>query len=251
MAAQVKTDARFAIIPEWLLDLENISHAAIRLYCILDRYADADGHAFPSRKALAERMGVKSADTVDRALKELVAAHAVTITRRYDAAGDPTSNLYIVHRYPPEGVAARMRPPTPDDAATGPQGSGDGSRTDAALNENHLNQNPLPPTTTPAEQPDDDPASSLPTSTDQPPTPGPSPCGRAHSDRQPCRACGTNPKALAQQHRRQVEAERRAAEQKRLTEERARAEQLRVAGRSPQVDQLVEQTRKQLAGSRR
>lgn len=126
----VTSDIAFALVPEWLID-SNVTAQAVRLYAVLSRYADRDGHAFPSRKTLAKRLQVKSLDTVDRALKELTDVHAVTISGRVDEAGDATSNLYVVHRTPPTGVAARIRPPRPKNQATPPEGCGDGGRTDA------------------------------------------------------------------------------------------------------------------------
>lgn len=230
MTSQVKTDARFAMIPEWLLDHAEISHAAVRLYCVLDRYADAQGHAYPGRKLLAERLGVKSADTVDRALKELVAVGAVSVSRRFNDAGDPTSNLYTVHRYPPEGVAARMRPPSRTGQETSPQESGDGGRTDAAQNENHLNQ--IPPT--PAAD-----VSSTPT------------CSRHPAgDGTNCRACGTTSRQLAEARAKEAAATKaaaRLAEQQRIREEHA---QVRALPRSPAAAAAVDEVRQRLAGAR-
>ncbi|MCB9377109.1 MAG: helix-turn-helix domain-containing protein [Microthrixaceae bacterium] len=127
----VSTDLTFALVPEWLLDAE-VSAQAIRLYAVLSRYADRDGNAYPSRRALAERLRVKSKDTVDRALKELTDLRAITVRGRVDDAGDQTSNHYVVHRVPPPAVAANTRPPHQTDAATPPDGCGDGGRTDAA-----------------------------------------------------------------------------------------------------------------------
>jgi hypothetical protein len=66
----------FARIPERLLD--RVSDRALRLYAMLDRYAGADGLAFPFRSTLAERLGC-SVDSVDRALAELVAADALEV----------------------------------------------------------------------------------------------------------------------------------------------------------------------------
>lgn len=143
----VTTDLVFALVPEWLLDAE-VSAQAIRLYAVLSRYADQEGRSYPSRKLLADRLQVKAKDTVDRALKELTEVGAVTVRGRADEAGDQTSNEYVVHRANPakggrtdaatppveegEGVAAQMRPPGRTGSTTGPQGSGDGGRTDAA-----------------------------------------------------------------------------------------------------------------------
>lgn len=232
MTSQIKTDARFAMIPEWLLDHTELSHAAIRLYCVLDRYADAQGHAYPGRKLLADRLGVKSADTVDRALKELVTVGAVSVSKRYDNAGDPTSNLYTVHRYPPEGVAARMRPPSRTDQDTWPHDSGDGGRTDAALNENQLNKNPLTPN---ADELADVDASS--------------PACRRHpnGDGKNCRDCGTNPKAVREQRARELEAERRAATAAEFANARAAREAARAQELSEETARVVAEAKATIA----
>lgn len=127
--APVSTDLAFALLPEWLLDAD-VSAQAIRLYAVLARYADRAGNAFPSRKALADRLQVRDKKTVDRALKELVDAQAVTVHGRVDEAGDQTSNHYVVHRTPPEGVVARTPSGGGTNATTQGQGCHDGGGTD-------------------------------------------------------------------------------------------------------------------------
>lgn len=95
----VLTDiGRFAIIPEWLLD-SDISPTAIKLFAVMAaKYADRDtGSLFPSRKELAAKLGVHSRSTVDHALAQLESVGALSIENRKDAAGDPTSNLYMLH----------------------------------------------------------------------------------------------------------------------------------------------------------
>jgi len=83
---------RFAIVPEWLLDAD-IGDAAVRLYAVLLRYGQSSGARMPSRATLARRMHKKSTDSVDRALKELVAIGAVTVEHRYDG-GQRLTNAY-------------------------------------------------------------------------------------------------------------------------------------------------------------
>ena len=71
METKIRSDRRFAIIDEWILDLD-ISDRAIRLYAVLNRYADKDTNkAFPSRQTLADRLRC-SPKSVDRALDELI-----------------------------------------------------------------------------------------------------------------------------------------------------------------------------------
>lgn len=121
----------FAIVPEWLLDV-GVSARAVVLYARLARFADSDGRAVPGRQLLAELLDC-SRDSVDRAIAELVDVGAIEKRARRDDAGDPTSNEYLIRRSIPEGVAARLRPPSRTPAATG-------SRTGAALTRATLNE---------------------------------------------------------------------------------------------------------------
>jgi len=85
MEQSIKIERRFAIIDEWLLDLD-ISDRAIRLYAVLARYADNDTHkAYPSRETLAQRLRCSKA-SVDRAAQELVDCHAMTKKQRHNSS---------------------------------------------------------------------------------------------------------------------------------------------------------------------
>lgn len=92
---EIRSSEYFAIIPEWILYSE-ITANAVRLYAVLNRFANSRGHAWPSRKTIADLMGVSVA-TVDRAKDELVDIGALTIQPRTTPSGDPSSNLYILH----------------------------------------------------------------------------------------------------------------------------------------------------------
>ena len=95
MDTRIRVDRRFAIIDEWVLDLD-ISDRALRLYAILMRYADKDTHkAFPSRKTLAERLKCSPA-SVDRASMELVDARLMSKEQRYN-----NSLVYTLHTSSP------------------------------------------------------------------------------------------------------------------------------------------------------
>jgi predicted transcriptional regulator len=95
MDTRIRVDRRFAIIDEWVLDLD-ISDRALRLYAILMRYADKDTHkAFPSRKTLAERLKCSPA-SVDRASIELVEAGLMSKEQRYN-----NSLVYTLHTSSP------------------------------------------------------------------------------------------------------------------------------------------------------
>lgn len=85
MEQSIRLERRFAIIDEWLLDLD-ISDRAVRLYAVLARYADSKTHkAYPSRGTLAERLHCSKA-SVDRAAQELVDAKAMTKQQRHNSS---------------------------------------------------------------------------------------------------------------------------------------------------------------------
>ncbi len=92
---EIRSTEYFALIPEWVLHAD-ISSNAVRLYAVLNRFANSRGHAWPSRKTIAEMMRVSVA-TVDRAKDELVELGALTVEARTTPSGDPSSNLYIIH----------------------------------------------------------------------------------------------------------------------------------------------------------
>jgi len=85
MEQSIRLERRFAIIDEWLLNLD-ISDRAVRLYAVLARYADSETHkAYPSRATLAERLRCSRA-SVDRAALELVDAGAMTKKQRHNSS---------------------------------------------------------------------------------------------------------------------------------------------------------------------
>jgi len=104
---KVKADGYFAIIPEWVL-YADISPAAVRVYGVLNRYANSDGKCIPSRKSISQKARI-GLSTVDRSIDELVALGAVAVRHRTSESGDPTSNEYtvIVNR----GLPTENRPP--------------------------------------------------------------------------------------------------------------------------------------------
>lgn len=92
----------FAIVPDWILDHEDLSDRAVRLFGILARYADKSGHdAFPSRRKLAERLRCAES-TLDLSVAELKKVKAVTVVARTRSDGSPTSNEYVLNPRPPE-----------------------------------------------------------------------------------------------------------------------------------------------------
>lgn len=116
-APHIGADNYFAVIPEWVLDAD-ISDRAIRVYCVLRRYADKDtGHARPSRAAIAERCRT-SVKSVDRALRELERVGAVTITHRWsdEKRTEFTTRRDAKHQNPaPSWYTLRSNNPNPRD----------------------------------------------------------------------------------------------------------------------------------------
>lgn len=92
---------RWGMVMEWLYE-SDLSDGAIALYALLGIYADQELKSFPSRKVLADRMGV-SADTVDRRIKELVSVGALRVTQRKSRKNEWHSNVYKLIRVKPEG----------------------------------------------------------------------------------------------------------------------------------------------------
>ena len=85
MEQSIRLERRFAIIDEWLLDLD-ISDRAVRLYAVLARYADSETHkAYPSRGTLADRLRCSKA-SIDRAAQELVDSGAMTKKQRHNSS---------------------------------------------------------------------------------------------------------------------------------------------------------------------
>ena len=104
---EIRSTEYFAIVPEWVL-LADISANAVRLYALLNRYANSQGKAWPSRRTLAEALRI-SASTVDRSKDELVGIGALIVETRSTPAGDYTSNLYTLATSSPmtKGISTR------------------------------------------------------------------------------------------------------------------------------------------------
>jgi hypothetical protein len=91
---EISSSDYFAIVPSYVL-FSNVSANAVRLFAVLNRYANKRGQAWPSRKTLAQLLEVSVA-TVDRAKDELVELGALTVENRQGPNGDPTSNIYTL-----------------------------------------------------------------------------------------------------------------------------------------------------------
>jgi hypothetical protein len=84
----------FAIVPEWIIHHPGLNGNAVRVYAALDRCGE---RAFPAKRTLAARCQIGE-DALDTALRQLVAAGALTIVNRGEQ-GAP--NLYILREHPP------------------------------------------------------------------------------------------------------------------------------------------------------
>lgn len=92
----LSADQRFAVVPEWVLDLP-ISDAAFRLYAVLARYGNTSGVRMPGRVLLARRLrkSVGTPSTGARLLETqtkqqalpIAADHAPRQVRPLSAAG--------------------------------------------------------------------------------------------------------------------------------------------------------------------
>jgi len=91
--SRVRIEEKFAVVPEWLLSAD-ISAQAVRIYAVMARYADRTGKAFPSHRAISERVRC-SIRTVQRGLDELVTLGAVEVRERKDAAGQRSNEYFI------------------------------------------------------------------------------------------------------------------------------------------------------------
>jgi hypothetical protein len=117
----VVEEARFAIVPEWVIDAA-VSDGAFRLYSLLLRYGNGSGSRMPSRQTLARRLR-RSVDAVDRAMRQLTEAGIVRVEHRRNGE-QFLSNRYHVRTTAPAGVATadaggRRSAATPEHPTTG------------------------------------------------------------------------------------------------------------------------------------
>jgi hypothetical protein len=134
-AGTLVVEQHFAIVPEWVIDA-GISDAAFRLYSVLLRYGQSSGARMPSRATLARRLRKRSVDSVDRAMKELVAVGAVAVELRRRGRENLT-NRYHLMSVPPSvraggAVGGRTDAATPQGRGSGRRNAATPGRTDAA-----------------------------------------------------------------------------------------------------------------------
>lgn len=226
-------DIYFAQIPEWVLFHEDLKPLDVRLYGVLCRYSE--DHRFPTRRTLGQRLGVKSPRTIDTALANLETVGAITITHRFTDAGDPTSNHYTVHVVPPAEVAQEIAPPPATDCAGGgADPCTTGSAADCSQERESSSSSPLAP----ASRGTGDAAT---TTTGTCPT---------HPNGKPnCRACGTTPRQLEAQARRNAAARKRAADAAQTAAEIAARETVAPAP-TDELDRLRRELAERTAATR-
>lgn len=93
--SHVRTDYRFAPIPEDLLYDPEISHLAVRVYGVLMRHGLDPDHCFPSQRRISELVGAAQR-SIARPLIELEAAGWVEKFKRTKSDGSPDSNGWWV-----------------------------------------------------------------------------------------------------------------------------------------------------------
>jgi hypothetical protein len=131
----------FQQIPNWVFE-SDVSATAIKLYLVLRKNGDNKrGTSFWSRRKLAEQLGT-SANTMDRAKKELLDMGALCQINRKNKDGDWTSNLYHLHtssvtncRY----LYSSVGRPIPTDGDTPIPTSGERTNNHIELRTNELN----------------------------------------------------------------------------------------------------------------
>lgn len=111
MAIQRGRRLPFVILP-WAVLEGDLSATDILVYATISRFADSQtGVAYPSRSTIATYARC-SVSTVDRSVQALVDAGYLSKQARRTKAGDPDSNLYLVHEISDRteaGVAAPVK----------------------------------------------------------------------------------------------------------------------------------------------
>ena len=95
----------FAMVPRWIIQHENLTSGAVRVYACLADMANRDkNYAFPSHKTLAVKTNM-SVSSVRRHIDELVQVGALLVRKRFKPEGaGQTSNLYTVVHKPMENT---------------------------------------------------------------------------------------------------------------------------------------------------
>jgi hypothetical protein len=141
-------DYQFAMIPNDVTD-HGLSPTALALYVVLMRHADNDTKkAFPSRKALSGKLGMKKADSVDRYITELCSAGLLSVRPRWRDAESSrvsfektarctfqTSSEYTLRTKPMKSVGNGKSPGRPATRSSGGLGP-----SETGTNYTHVNE---------------------------------------------------------------------------------------------------------------
>ena len=111
----------FAMVPRWIIQHENLTSGAVRVYACLADMANRDkNYAFPSHKTIAVKTNM-SVSSVRRHIDELVNVGALLVRKRFKENGEgQTSNLYTVVHKPMENKQEGVTENNP--VLTGEQG---------------------------------------------------------------------------------------------------------------------------------
>ena len=111
----------FAMVPRWIIQHENLTSGAVRVYaCLADMSNRDKNYALPSHKTLAVKTNMSVA-SVRRHIDELVNVGALLVRKRFKENGEgQTSNLYTVVHKPMENKEDSVTENNP--VLTGEQG---------------------------------------------------------------------------------------------------------------------------------
>ena len=111
----------FAMVPRWIIQHENLTSGAVRVYACLADMANRDkNYAFPSHKTIAVKTNM-SVSSVRRHIDELVNVGALLVRKRFKPEGSgQTSNLYTIVHKPMENTSEGVTKNNP--MPTGEQG---------------------------------------------------------------------------------------------------------------------------------
>lgn len=106
MTDKLRKAYRFATVPEHLIRDMSLSDRAVRLWCLLDRYAGKDDSAFPSRETLSNDLSCSRA-SVDRAVTELVTGGWLSKERRYK--GGVNEYILLIAKVPSDRAKRQVK----------------------------------------------------------------------------------------------------------------------------------------------
>lgn len=92
----IPTGVPFAQIPHALIEDDNVSHSAVRVYCYLMRRADSEGRMYPGQRLIAEDISM-STSTVTSAIASLEELGWLVVERSRSDKGRQAVNRYVIH----------------------------------------------------------------------------------------------------------------------------------------------------------